>query len=215
MSAMKTKLRISLAVAALAAVATLSGCTPGAIKREAPFHPNPNMDDLNAAGQRFDAQEANTFFADGRAMRPRVEGTVPRGSLQEDDHLWRGKNASGAYVTTLPAGMTLDQDFLLRGQERFGIYCTPCHGPSGAGDGPVAKRGFYPPPSFHDPALRTRDVGYFYEVIANGIRNMPSYARQVPVEDRWAIAAYVRALQLSRDADLTDIPAAIRQSKGL
>jgi len=212
---MRRTTRFALAVAALAAAATLAGCTPGAIKREAPLHPNYNMDDLNAAGWRFDAQEANSFFADGRAMRPRIEGTVPRGSLHEDDHLWRGKDASGEYAKTLPAGMSLDQAFLKRGQERYGIYCTPCHGVTGAGDGAVVKRGFFPPPSFHDPAMRTRDVGYFYEVIANGIRNMPSYASQLPVEDRWAVASYVRALQLARDADATDIPPAIRQSKGL
>jgi mono/diheme cytochrome c family protein len=207
--------RVALALAAFAAAALLSACTPGAIKREPPLHPNYNMDDFNAMGQRFDAQEANAFFEDGRSMRPRVEGTVPRGTLQEDDHLWRGKDATGAYAKTLPTGMTLDQDLLLRGKDRFEIYCTPCHGVTGAGDGTVAKRGFYPPPSFHDPALRTRDIGYFYEVIAVGVRNMPAYGAQVPVADRWAIAAYVRALQLSHDADLTDIPPAIRQSKGL
>ena len=193
---------------------TAAGCAPGAIKRRPPLHPNPNMDDLNHDGQRFDPQEANAFFADGRAMRPPVAGTVARGSLAADDHLYRGQLADGSWAATLPAGLELDHDFLARGQERYGIYCTPCHGMSGAGDGPVPQRGFYPPPTFHDPALRAREIGYFYEVIANGVRNMPAYGRRVPVEDRWAIAAYVRALQNSQGAELDSVPPAIRRDRG-
>lgn len=209
----RAALAAAFAGAALLAL-TAAGCAPGAIKREPPLHPIQNMDDLNAAGQRFDPQEANAFFADGRAMRPQVAGTVARGSLRVGSHLHDGKLADGSHAEVLPEGLELTQAFLSRGQERYGIYCAPCHGVAGAGDGAVSQRGFYPPPSFHDPALRAREIGYFYDVIAKGVRNMPAYGNQVPVEDRWAIAAYVRALQLSQDADLEDVPPAIRRARG-
>jgi mono/diheme cytochrome c family protein len=189
-------------------------CAPGAIKREPPIHPNYNMDDLNRTGQRYDPQEAHPRFLDGRVMRTPPVGTVARGTLRLDAHLWTGKDAEGNLVSTLPGALALDQGLLQRGRERYGIYCAPCHDVTGSGQGPVVARGYLPPPSLHDARLRAVPVGHFFDVITNGIRNMPAYGPQVPAEDRWAIAAYVRALQVSRSATLDAVPPAIREAKG-
>lgn len=190
------------------AVASL-GCR-GMASRKPPVHLNPNMD----AQAKYDPQEASTLFADGRAMRPWPEGTVPVGSLRDDEHLHGGRGADGGWATTLPEGMKLDRALLERGRERYEIYCTPCHDSAGTGMGPAVARGMLQPPSFHDDRLRSLPVGQIQDVVANGIRNMPAYRAQVPVEDRWAIAAYVRALQLSRDRPIDDVPEPVRQAEG-
>jgi mono/diheme cytochrome c family protein len=151
-------------------------------------------------------------------MRPRIAGTVPRGSVLADEdlarHLLDGRDAEGEPAATLPAGLQLDEQFLSRGRERYGIYCAPCHDLSGGGQGPAVLRGMLRPPNLHDARLRAENVGYFYDVIKNGIRNMPAYGGAIPVEDRWAIATYVRALQLSRGASVEDVPPAIRAREG-
>jgi mono/diheme cytochrome c family protein len=139
----------------------------------------------------------STLFADGSSARPLVEGTVPRGTLREDEAFFTGK-ASGATVKELPFPMTA-QD-LDRGQERFNIFCTPCHDATGSGRGMVVQRGYRPPPSLHDPRLRAADPGYFFDVISNGFGAMPDYKTQIDPRDRWRIVAYVRALQLSQAA---------------
>lgn len=198
----------NLVCGALLAAVLVAGCR-GSRSESPPIHLNPNMDQQD----RFDPQEPSSFFADGRAMRPPVPGTIARGSLREDDHLYRGK-VGDTYATTLPAGVTLDQKLLERGQKRYDIYCAPCHDQSGQGRGIIVERGLTPPPTYHSDRLRTAPLGYVYEVVSNGVRTMPSYAAQIPVHDRWAIVAYVRALQLSRVATLDQIPGDIAASKG-
>ncbi len=153
---------------------------------------------------RYEAYEKSAFFADGRAMRPQVEGTVARGQLRENEALYTGKSG-GAFVASYP--VSLSEEFVRRGQQRYQIYCTPCHGLTGKGDGMIVRRGYRQPPSFHSDRLRQLPPGYFYDVIAKGFGAMPDYAAQVAVEDRWAIAAYIRALQLSQNATLSDVPA--------
>lgn len=186
----------------------------------------------------------SNFFADGRSSRPLVAGTVPRGHLREDDHLFTGRRArpepdakaSGgkegkangrgnegpeAYVDAFPLPITYEypkygdetkQLSVLRGQERFNVFCAPCHDRAGTGKGIVALRGFTPPPSLHtdlsrgfklrgrEVPLKDAPVGYYFDVITNGFGAMPQYSHQIPAHDRWAIIAYVRALQVSQGA---------------
>lgn len=184
-----------------------SGGCRGQVSRKPPIHLNPNMDNQ----ERFDPQEPNPFFADHRAMRPEVPGTVAVGALQEDSHLFRGE-IDGHPADTLP--LPLDAALLRRGRERYGIYCTPCHDGSGSGDGIIVRNGMTPPPSFHDPRLRSLTAGQIFQTITRGERNMPPYAAQIPARDRWAIVAYVRALQLSRNATIDQVPKDIADAKG-
>ncbi|MCE9613490.1 MAG: cytochrome c [Lentisphaerae bacterium] len=166
---------------------------------------------LAAGGCRQDMRDqpklkplaANRFFADGAASRPLVEHSVARGHLTLDTPWFTGKE-NGQFVTNLP--VAVDMALLQRGQERFGIYCTPCHGRAGTGEGMVVQRGYFPPRSYHDAQLRGQPVGYYFDVITRGFGNMPDYAAQVPVEDRWAIVAYIRTLQLSQYADIAALP---------
>jgi len=176
-----------------------------------PVHPNLNMDFQN----RFNAQEENEFFADNRAMRPPVEGTVARGLLKEDVEYYEGLNPDSSFVEDIP--LEVSESFIYRGQDRYDIYCSVCHGGTGDGQGIImtGEYGYVPAPSFHSDRLREVPDGEIYSAIANGVRNMPSYATQIPVEDRWAIVSYVRALQRSQyipedqmqqfDVDLADL----------
>lgn len=145
----------------------------------------------------------SAFFADGSSARPLVEGTVARGTLQEDEAFFTGK-VNKVDVKELP--FPVDQQMLDRGQERFNIYCTPCHGRTGAGNGMVVQRGYRQPPSFHIERLRQADAGHFFDVMTNGFGAMPDYRAQVTPRDRWAIVAYIRALQLSQHAAAADVP---------
>jgi mono/diheme cytochrome c family protein len=154
-------------------------------------------------------QSKSAFFADGRTGRPPVEGTVARGDLREDDHLYRGK-VGGVFVTTFP--FKIDAAILERGRERYNIFCSPCHGQTGLGNGMVVQRGFKVAASHHLERLRNETNGYWFDVITNGFGVMPAYAPQIPVHDRWAIIAYVRALQLSRNATIEDVPEADREN---
>ena len=149
----------------------------------------------------------STFFLDDRSARPLVPGTVARGQLREDALLYTGK-VNGAIATVFP--YRIDTAALARGRERFDIYCAPCHGRTGSGDGMVVRRGYRHPPSLHDDRLRSAPVGHFFDVMTNGFGAMPDYAAQVPAEDRWAIIAYMRALQLSEHASVTDVPVSDR-----
>jgi len=145
----------------------------------------------------------SAFFRDTSSARPQIEGTIARGTLQEDEALYTGKLA-GAPVKDLPFPMTAhDVD---RGQERFNIYCTPCHDKTGGGRGMVVQRGYRQPPSFHIDRLKTADAGYIFDVITNGFGAMPDYKAQVNARDRWLIVAYIRALQLSQSATAADVP---------
>jgi mono/diheme cytochrome c family protein len=155
---------------------------------------------------RYEALEASEFFADGRAMRLAPEGTVARGNLRADDVFYTGK-VNGEFVHELPSPVTVNKALLDRGQERYNIYCAPCHSPLGDGNGTVVQRGYKRPASYHDPRLRGMGIGYFYDVISNGFGQMPDYSAQVAPQDRWAIAAYIRALQLSQGATVDDVPA--------
>ena len=158
---------------------------------------------------KYEPFEASTFFPDGRASRPLVPGTVARGQLREDTHLYEGK-VGGKPAETFP--FPIDLKTLERGQQRYNIYCSPCHDRVGNGDGMVVRRGFRRPPSYHIERLRQAPPGYLYDVIANGFGAMQDYAAQIPVRDRWAIVAYVRALQLSQNAALNDVPVTERQN---
>ena len=149
----------------------------------------------------------SAFFNDARSARPVVEGTVARGQLHDDELMYTGK-VGGADATLFP--MRVDAAVMARGQERFNIYCAPCHGRAGQGDGMIVRRGYRRPPSFHQDRLRDAPAGHFFDVITNGFGAMPDYATQITAEDRWAIVAYVRALQLSEHATVADVPAADR-----
>ena len=156
---------------------------------------------------KFIPLRESTFFTDERSARPIVAGTVARGHLQEDTLLYTGKT-NGKDSDVFP--YAIDAKAMARGQERFNIYCSPCHGRTGRGDGMIVRRGYRRPPTFHQDRLRDAPVGHFFDVITNGFGAMPDYAAQVRPEDRWAIIAYLRALQLSEHATLADVPAADR-----
>jgi mono/diheme cytochrome c family protein len=145
------------------------------------------------------------FFTDQRSARPLIEGTVARGQLHEDSYFYTGKVGSNP-GDVMPFPVT--KEVLERGRERFNIYCAPCHSRIGDGNGFVPSRGFSrQPPSFHIERLQKAPLGYFYDVITNGFGIMPDYASQIPPQDRWNIVAYVRALQLSQNATMADVPA--------
>ena len=145
----------------------------------------------------------STFFADGRSERPLVDGTVARGHLEADTAFYTGK-IDGKVVDAFPIPIT--REVLDRGQQRFNIYCSPCHDRLGTGLGMVVRRGYRRPPSFHIERLRKASVGYIYDVITEGFGAMPDYAAQIEPYDRWAIVAYERALQLSQNASINDVP---------
>lgn len=173
---------------------------------EPPVHLNLNMD----FQERFDPQEANPFFADNRSMRPPVPGTVARGTLREDVAFYEGRTEGGSFVEEMPLPTT--RELLTRGQSRYNIFCAPCHGGAGDGEGIITTGGYgyTPAPTYHSDRLRDVADGYLYDTIANGVRTMPSYGHQVPPADRWAIVAYIRALQRSQYASPEDVPAGIR-----
>jgi mono/diheme cytochrome c family protein len=152
----------------------------------------------------YDPLQQSAFFPDGAASRMLVANTVARGQLREDELLYTGK-VNGQPSTEFP--MPVTADVLTRGQERFNVYCSPCHGRTGIGNGMIVQRGFRAPPSYHDERLRNVPVGYLFDVMTNGFGAMQDYSAQVPVTDRWAIAAYIRALQLSQHAAVADVPA--------
>jgi mono/diheme cytochrome c family protein len=156
---------------------------------------------------RYEPLEKSDFYDDHRSERPLIEDTVPRGWLMADDAFATGK-VNGQFVSELPAAVPLTLQTLQRGEQRFNIYCSPCHARTGNGDGIVVRRGFKQPPSYHDARLRAQPIGYFYDVISHGFGQMPDYAAQIQPKDRWAIAAYVRVLQVSRHAAVADVPAA-------
>ncbi|MCY2959859.1 MAG: DUF3341 domain-containing protein [Planctomycetota bacterium] len=180
-----------------------------------PFHIVGDMDWQT----RYRAQAANPHYADGRAMRPDVAGTVAFGELATDQVLATGKTGAD-WTTKIP--LTVDAALLQRGRARYGIYCAPCHGIAGYGDGLVAARAselqeptWVPPASLHDAVVRGRAAGQLFDTILNGVRTMPAYGRQIPRDDAWAIVAYVRALQRSQNATTEDVPPAARAAMGL
>lgn len=168
-------------VLALAVGLTATGCYRQQMAKQPSFH-NPD--------------QPSEFFADGQANRPLQPGVVARGTLQDDKPEFTGKDGE-RYLDAPPTPITMP--LLERGQERFNIYCSMCHGRVGRGDGQVVARGYLKPPSLHDERLRTMPAGRIFEIVTQGFGAMPSYSSQIPVGDRWAIIAYVRALQLSQN----------------
>jgi mono/diheme cytochrome c family protein len=152
---------------------------------------------------KYEPLEASRFFDDARASRPIPPGAVARGHLEADTALHRG-TVGGALVDQFPFPVT--REVLERGRERYDIFCSPCHDRTGGGRGMIVQRGFKQPPRLADSRLREAPHGYLFQVIANGFGTMPRYAKQIPARDRWAIVAYVRALQLSQHATLADVP---------
>ncbi|MDP1569962.1 MAG: cytochrome c [Vicinamibacterales bacterium] len=179
---MRSSASIRRAALVLAAVAVLAGCRQD-------MHDTP----------RYEPFEASTFFADGRASRAYPIGTVARGQLRADDHLYTGR-VNGEFAETFPFAVSHAE--MARGQQRYNVYCAPCHGQIGDGNGMVVQRGLRQAATYHQDRLRGERIGYFYDVITNGFGAMQGYAEQVPVRDRWLIAAYIRALQLSQHAPL-------------
>lgn len=192
-------------------VLLLVGCR-GSQSDAPPIHPNLNMD----FQEKFDPQGYNPLFEDKAAMRKPVSGTVPRGQLRDSSAFYQGRTEDGDYVERVP--IAVNRDVLERGQDRYEIYCAPCHGRTGAGNGIIMRGdyGYTPAPSYHQDGLRRtaspsprQTDGYLYDVIANGVRNMPGYAQQIPVRDRWAIVTYIRALQRSQYAEAENLPESV------
>jgi mono/diheme cytochrome c family protein len=176
------------ALGAAAALVLLAGCRQD-------MHDQPRIDPL----------AENRFFADGSGARPLPANTVARGELRADTAFYSGQAADGSLLTAPP--MPVTRELLVRGQERFDIFCAPCHGRAGDGTGMVVQRGYKKPSSFHVDRLRQPPVAYFYFVMSNGFGVMPSYAAQIPAADRWAIAAYIRTLQLAHHYDAGELTA--------
>jgi len=153
---------------------------------------------------RYKPLAASAFFADGRSARPVPAGTIARDELDDTDTLHTGL-VNAQFAESIP--MPINRALLNRGQQRFNIYCSPCHGQLGNGDGMVARRGFRAPADLNSDRVRQEPPGYLFQVISNGYGAMGDYADQIPVDDRWAIVAYLRALELSRSATLADVPA--------
>ncbi|NOZ73975.1 MAG: cytochrome c [FCB group bacterium] len=190
------QLLIALSLTAL----VLSGCR-GRTSEKPPIHLNPNMD----TQEKYKPQSRSRFFKDEATMRMPVEGTVARGLLKADLPFYTGRNTDSSFVNTNPVALT--EQVMNRGQERFNIYCAPCHSRLGDGKGIITQYQYpIPPTSFHQDRIRSMPDGEIFEIISQGIRNMPSYRHQIPVADRWAIIHYVRALQRSQHAVLSDIP---------
>ncbi|MEX0703790.1 MAG: cytochrome c [Planctomycetales bacterium] len=151
---------------------------------------------------REDPLERSAFFADGLSARPQVAGTIPRGHLMADEGFATGRRG-GELVREFP--VAVDRALLERGRQRFDIFCSACHDRTGHGQGMVVRRGFPRPPSYHTDRLRDAPPGHFFDVMTHGFGRMPSYASQVPPADRWAIAAYVKALQLSQHVAVSQL----------
>ncbi len=184
-------------IACLSGAALVFASCRGQISEKQPIHPNMNMDQQ----PRMEAQEVNKFFEDNRSMRQPVEGTIARGLKKEDVAYYQGVDANDEWISDIPVKVT--KELLYRGQDRYDIYCSVCHGGTGAGDGIImtGNYGYVPAPTYHQDRLREAPDGEIYSAIYNGVRTMPSYATQIKVEDRWAIVAYIRALQASQNVD--------------
>ena len=187
---MNAKTRTVVAACGLAAAVLVAGCRQD-------MHDQP----------RFKPFAKSDFYADQRSARPLVDGTIARGHLNQDTMLVTGK-VDGAPAAVFPFEIT--KAVMDRGHQRYDIFCAPCHSRTGLGDGMIVRRGYRKPPTFHQDRLRQAAPGYLFDVITRGFGAMPDYAAQIPVKDRWAIVAYLRALQRSQQAKVSEIPAAER-----
>ena len=196
---MKFSAQIRRAVSSVAGIAALAlVCLAGGCRQDMQVQP------------RYNPYDASNFYGDSRSARPPVPGTIARGQLHLDELLYTGK-VDGKDAEVFPFAITRAD--LNRGREQYNIYCSPCHDVTGSGRGMIVLRGFPPPPSFHLDRLRQAPPGHFFDVMTNGLGVMYSYSARVSPEDRWRIAAYIRALQLSKQATFDDVPAA--QQKAL
>jgi mono/diheme cytochrome c family protein len=161
---------------------------------------------------KFTPLRPSEFFEDGRSARPLPEGTVARGHLNDDAAFYTGKGPDGKPLDTFPFPVT--KEVIVRGQDRYNIYCAPCHDHTGYGNGMIVRRGYRHPPSYHTDKIRQLANGFIYDVITNGFGAMQDYAAQIPPRDRWAIVAYVRALELSQNASIKDVPPEARAQLG-
>jgi len=188
-------------IASLLFISLLLMSCRGQLSEKPPISPQQNMQFQD----RFNAQEKNEFFENNMSMRPPVEGTIARGELRQNSVLYEGRDENGEFVTEIPFEVT--RSFLYRGKERYDIFCTPCHGAIGDGQGIImtGQYGYVPAPSYHRQASYDMPDGQFYSAIAEGIRSMPAYNTQIKVEDRWAIVAYIRALQRSQNVPREEI----------
>lgn len=201
---MKSLLSLSLL---LTAALTVSACR-GQKSDIPPVHPVLNMD----FQQYYRPQAKNEWFVDQRSARTLEEHTVARGHAKLDKELYLGRGNDGRLIDGLPKDIQLDEALLARGEERYDIFCAPCHAEAGDGEGIIVKNGLQvPPPSYFESRLQAMPLGYIYEVIKDGYGTMKPYADQVPVADRWAIAAWVRTLQVAHRASAADLPTEERQ----
>ena len=183
---MNAKIRVPLVAGCLAAGLLAAGCRQD-------MHDQP----------KFKPYAKSDFFEDQRSARPPVDGTIARGHLRDDAALYSGK-VGGKPVEAFP--FPVSAGVMARGQERYDIFCSPCHGRTGAGDGMIVQRGYRKPPTFHQDRLRQAAPGYVFDVITSGFGAMPDYAQQIPARDRWAIVAYLKALQRSQNAAADRLP---------
>lgn len=183
----------------------------GSLSTRTPIEVFPDMDHQS----KYKPQAASSLFADGRADRPLPAGVVARGDLREDDHLNRGKLAKGEWAKGFPASVKVDAQFLVRGQERYTIYCGPCHGALGDGNGITKKYGMGSTPTYHDDRLRTMAEGEIFNTITYGKATMMPYADKLSPQDRWAVIAYVRALQKAQTGKVTDVPESHKAELGI
>jgi mono/diheme cytochrome c family protein len=197
---------MSIIIISLQSLVLFTNCARERPSGRPPIHLNPDMDNQ----PKYKAQSENRFFEDGSAMRMPAAGTVARDNLRDDDKFFRGTDSRGNYIKKAP--VVIDMQLLDRGQERFDIYCSPCHSRIGDGRGIMVNRGYVPPPTFHSDRIRQIPDGQIFDVITHGVRNMPSYAGQIPPADRWATVSYLRALQRSRNATRNDIPIELRET---
>jgi mono/diheme cytochrome c family protein len=205
-------MRYAYLILALAVVGTVSifGFR-GSISTKPPLEVFPDMD----RQPKYKAQAASRFFADGRADRPLPAGVVSRGDLRGDDHFSLGKAANGNFARGFPASIAIDAQLLERGKDRYAIYCLPCHGAIGDGNGITKSYGMGATPTYHDDRLRNMPEGELYNTIVNGKGNMLPYADKLSTEDRWAVVAFVRALQRSQTGTINDVPASHKSELGI
>jgi mono/diheme cytochrome c family protein len=183
----------------------------GSVTTKPPLEVFPDMDHQ----PKYKAQARSAFFADGRVDRPLPVGAVARGDLRADDHLYTGKNADGSFLSGFPAAITIDAKLLERGKDRYAIFCLPCHGAIGDGNGITKSYGMGATPTYHDDRLRKMAEGEIFNTITVGKGNMLSYADKLSADERWAVIAYVRALQRAQTGTVNDVPASHKSELGI
>jgi mono/diheme cytochrome c family protein len=207
-------MRYAYLVLALLVVGTVSIMGfRGSTSTKPPLEVFPDMD----RQAKYKPQAASAFFADGRADRPLPAGVVSRGDLRSDDHLFLGKQANGNWAAGFPASISISAQLLERGKDRYSIYCLPCHGATGDGNGITKSYGMGTTPSYHDDKYRKMSEGEIFNTITHGTanQNMLSYADKLSPKDRWAVIAYVRALQRAQTGTIKDVPTSHKSELGI